>query len=375
MAKVMIVGSLADSLVHFRGDLLELLVSQGHAVTAVAARHDPLQNMIVADVRAALEHLGVRYMPIHMSRRTVSLRDDLATFENLRKLLRAESPDVMLTYTMKPVVYGSLAASASRSTRVYALITGVGSVLATPESRERLTGRALVGLLKLALRRSTVIFQNPDDRSLFRQLRIVRDQRTEIVHGSGVNLRRYLPQPMPAGAPVFLMLSRLHREKGIVEYWEAAKRVKNDHPDVRFQLGGPIDDSEYSLCKHLFDELLTGGVVEYLGTLQDVRPALGACSVFVLPSYHEGMPHSVLEAMATGRPIITTDTPGCRETVVGEQNGYLVPPRDASALAEAMERIISRCDRERMGAASLAIAREKFDVDLVNRHMLRIMGL
>ena len=237
-------------------------------------------------------------------------------------------------------------------------------------------------LYALALRQARVVFfQNPDDEALFRRLGLVGSgQFVQRINGSGVKLSHYAPAPFPASPPVtFLMISRLLRDKGVVEYVEAARAVRATNPEARFRLLGGLDPNPSAIKKEELAAWQAEGIIEYLGTVQDVRPALAACHVYVLPSYAEGTPRSVLEAMATGRPILTTDVPGCRETVNPGSNGVLVKARDAGALAEGMRGMIERAKSpgtlETMGQASRELAEQKFDVRAVNRVILDSMGL
>ena len=196
-----------------------------------------------------------------------------------------------------------------------------------------------------------------------------------VVNGSGIDLAEYAVAPVPA-APRFLLIARLLGDKGVREYAEAARRLRRQHPQARFSLVGWIDDSPDAIAQRELDGWVAEGALEFLGRLADVRPAIAAASVYVLPSYHEGTPRTVLEAMAMGRAIITTDAPGCRETVMEGNNGLLIPVRSVPALVEAMERFIAEPGlAERMGRRSRQVAEAKYDVRKVNAVMLREMGI
>ena len=200
------------------------------------------------------------------------------------------------------------------------------------------------------------------------------ERETHIVNGSGIDLDHFAPAPLPE-KPSFLMIARLLKDKGIREFAAAAKRLKADHPDVPITLVGYLDPSPDSLTQAELDDLIGHGI-DYKGALADVRPAIAEASIYVLPSYREGTPRSVLEAMAMGRAIITTDAPGCRETVEHETNGLLVDPRNSEALYEAMLRLLREPDlAARMGPRSRAIAEAKYDVHKVNAEMIRHAGL
>jgi glycosyltransferase involved in cell wall biosynthesis len=285
----------------------------------------------------------------------------------------------VLVYAAKPVVYGLTAARLARVRLRAAMITGVGSALA---GGSRLRRRALASLLRrlyaVALGQAHVVFfQNPDDERLFRSMGLIGDgHRVVRINGSGVDLERFSPAPLLPPPITFLMIGRLIRDKGVREYVEAARRVHRAHPGARFQLLGPLDENPSAIRPRQLEAWREEGTVEYLGTTRDVRPFLARAHVLVLPSYGEGMPRSVLEAMAMGRAVITTDVPGCRETVEGGRNGLLVPVRDAGALAEGMLRLLADPGQlEPMGRQGRAMAEERFDVHTVNRTILAAMGL
>ncbi|HET9427624.1 MAG TPA: glycosyltransferase family 4 protein, partial [Allosphingosinicella sp.] len=222
---------------------------------------------------------------------------------------------------------------------------------------------------------TAILFQNPDDRDHFRALGLLpRNRPVTVVNGSGIDLARFAPAPLPDG-PIFLMISRLLGDKGVREYGEAAIRLKRAYPEATFRLVGYFDQSPDALSQAELDRMVEGGV-EFVGRLDDVRPAIAACSIYVLPSYREGTPRSVLEAMAMGRPIVTTDAPGCRETVETGINGFLVPPRQVGPLAQAMERFITQPDLiARMGSESRALAERKYEVNAVSRSIIEAAGL
>uniref|UniRef100_UPI0025E396F7 sugar transferase n=1 Tax=Deinococcus sp. TaxID=47478 RepID=UPI0025E396F7 len=313
---------------------------------------------------------------ISLERTGLSLRRDGRDLLALRTRLHALQPDLVLAYTIKPVVYGLIAARAAGVKRRYALVTGLGYSFQGAGMRRRLLSALTAGLYRTALHGARrVIFQNPDDWALFVERKLVTVAQTALVNGSGVDLNQFAPVPLPE-APVFLLIARLLRDKGISEYVEAARQVRARHPQARFQLVGPLDPSPDSYTQADLDAWQAEGVIEYLGELRDVRPALAECRIYVLPSYREGTPRTVLEAMALGRPVITTDAPGCRETVTEGVNGFLVPVGDAGALADRMDALIGDpALAARMGAAGLALARQKYDVELVNRSMLVALEL
>ena len=222
-----------------------------------------------------------------------------------------------------------------------------------------------------------MFFQNPDNQAFFNSHGLAGSASQQVlINGSGVNLEQFTPSPPDVDRPTFLLIARLLIDKGIREYAAAARLVKAAHPNARFLLLGPTDQSPMSLPSAEYEAWQREGVIEYLGTTDDVRPHIRAASVYVLPSYHEGTPRSTLEAMAIGRAVITTDVSGCRETVTQGDNGLLVPARDAEALADAMITLINQPDRVlAMGRASRRMVEERFDVYKVNRTILETLGI
>jgi glycosyltransferase involved in cell wall biosynthesis len=290
--------------------------------------------------------------------------------------MRRIRPTATLPYTVKPVVYGTLAAWFAGVPHRFALVTGLG--YAFTGDRQKTVAKIIGFLYRAALGRAhKVFFQNPDDEQHFRALGILPARiASVVVNGSGVDLDVYRFHPLPDSQPVFLMIGRLLGDKGVREYVEAAHRVKASFPHARFQLVGWIDENPNAVSQAELDAWVGSGDIEFLGKLADVRPAIQASSIYVLPSYREGTPRTVLEAMAMGRPVITTDAPGCRETVVDGDNGYLVPVQSVDALERAMRRFIDDPTlAARMGSRSRAITETKYDVRKVNQAMLGEMGI
>jgi glycosyltransferase involved in cell wall biosynthesis len=364
MAHILIIGSLAESLVNFRGDLIRHLVKQGHRVTA-AAPAGP------AWVDVELAEFGARRITVRMERTGTSVVRDLRFLVELIACFRKERPDTVLAYTIKPVVYGALAAKLAGVPVMAAMITGLGFAFAPPTSVRQAIVRVLArGLYRVTMQcTSIVFFQNPDDEADFKRSGLLRaKQRIVRTNGSGVNLERFGRKPLPAGPLQFLMIARLLTDKGVREYLSAAREVKQAHPEVAFHLVGPFDTNPAAIAPAEIDSAGSRGDVLYHGETDDVRPFLQQCHVYVLPSYREGTPRSVLEALAVGRPVITTDAPGCRETVVPGENGLLVSPRQVAPLVAAMIRLIKmdRSELRCMADASYRLAQTRYDVLVVN---------
>jgi glycosyltransferase involved in cell wall biosynthesis len=371
MARVVVIASYAPSLIRFREHLLRALQAAGHEVTAVAPAD--------AETAARLADLGVAFLPCPLERAGMNPLHDLAYLVRLVRILRTMRPDAMLAYTVKPVIWGLLAGRLASIRHRFALITGLGyAFTAQGQGRSR---SALASLLSALYRQSlqgcrVVFFQNPDDQREFAVRRhLATGQRTVVVNGSGVDLETYRLRPPPAGIS-FLLVARLLRDKGIREYVAAARMVRHDHPEVSFRLAGWLDPNPAAISAEELASWTASGDIEYLGVLTDVRPALADCAVYVLPSYREGTPRTVLEAMATGRPVITTDVPGCRETVRNGENGFLVPAADPVALADAMTRFIEHPGLvNTMGTASRRIAEQRYNAVEVARVMVEAMGI
>ncbi|NMG73938.1 glycosyltransferase family 4 protein [Aromatoleum diolicum] len=369
--RFLLIAGFPDSLLHFRGPLISALQERGLEVHVAAPDLSP-----GSELHSKLQARGLVIHSIPLRRTGMNPVADFATLVRLWKLMLAIRPSWVLGYTVKPVIYGSVAARLAGVPRRFALITGLGYAFQGERQRKGL--RSLVqGLYGLALRGTNkVFFQNPDDEGLFRSEGILSSAVPSVVlNGSGVNVAEYAVAPVPA-TPHFLLIARLLGDKGVREYAEAAKRLRAHHPEAVFSLVGWIDSNPDAIGQDELDQWVKDGTLNYLGRLSDVRPAIAAASVYVLPSYREGTPRTVLEAMAMGRAIVTTDAPGCRETVVDGDNGFLVPVKSVDRLAAAMGRFICEAGlAERMGQRSRLLAEQKYDVDKVNARMLVEMGI
>lgn len=367
--KIAVLGGLAESLVNFRGPLLANMVREGHEVIACA--HG--ENSTVA---SALKKLGVTYQGIRIERTGLNPVKDLHTLGQLYGFFKKISPDIALSYTIKPVIYGSLAAYMAGVSNIFSIITGLGYAFTEQSLKHRAVRIAAEKMYRAALRvNKAVFFQNTDDLALFADSGLVSPDKQVLINGSGVDLDYFGKAPLD-NQPVFLLIARLLKDKGIIEYMHAAKILKKCYPKAIFRLLGPFDSNPSAINKYLIREWQGAGIIEYLGETSDVRPYIKEANIYVLPSYREGTPRTVLEAMAMGRPVITTDAPGCRETVIDGESGFLVPVKDIDALANAMERFILQPELiEKMGRRSRELAEEKYDVHMVNAVILRTMGL
>ncbi|EIL91146.1 group 1 glycosyl transferase [Rhodanobacter spathiphylli B39] len=367
----MIIASFSDSIVRFRGELIAEMINRGVSV------HVAAPGLKTGENRRELEGLGAFVHDFRLDRTGLNPFKDTVSFFSLFVLMRSLRPRAVMSYTAKPVIYGSIAAWLARVPRRFALITGLGYAFGDDRSTTAIS--TVIRLMyRYALAKvSRVFFQNKDDATLFAQLGILSSRLpVTIVNGSGVDLTTFTPHPIRSGPLRFLMIARLLGDKGTREFAAAARVVRRQFPLTEFALVGWIDRNPDSIAQEELNEWVSNGDVEFVGRLEDVRPAIAACSVYVLPSYREGTPRSVLEAMAMGRAIITCDAPGCRETVVDGYNGFLVPVKSVDQLVIAMSRFISEPGLVlSMGARSRLLAEEKYDVKMVNSIMLQGMGI
>lgn len=367
--KILVLSSHTPSLFWFRMDMMKNFLELGHTVIAVAQENEQTW----AD--RFLEQ-GIEYKQVFVNRNGINPLSDLRTLNELNKLIKEINPDKLFVYQAKTIVYGTLAASHNKITEVYQLVAGLGSVFRGDGLKNKILVKILEFQYRIAFKRSKkVIFQNEDDLNLLLKRNLLKKNQIEKINGSGVNLEKFQPLPLPK-EPAFLYIGRLIRDKGVMEYLEACKILKSKYNRVRCILVGPFDTNHSALQPEDLDYFITNGIVKYYGEIEDVRPYIAQCSTYVLPSYHEGTPKTVLEAMAMGRAVITTDAPGCRETVIDGVNGFLVEVKNVTQLVEKMELLMHNPQlNERMGNECLKMVRDKFDVRMVNAEICKIMGL
>lgn len=371
MATFCLVGALPRSIYNFRGDLLKAISKNGYTLQALAAPAG------LNEIRQ-IEALGASYQTIPVSRNSLNPLDDLKTLMALFVYFRRSHVSHVLAYTIKPVIWSGIALRFDRTTKFTALITGLGFSFEGNGFLRRALTLLVSWLYRFSLvRADKVIFQNSDDMRCFLARRIVNASKCHVVSGSGVSVDYFDYKGLPEPPISFLLIARLLNEKGIRFYVDAAKKVKQLYPQVSFKLLGPFDPSPDAIRRSDVVLWQDSGVIEYLGEAEDVRPHIEACHVFVLPSYYgEGLPRTILEAMSVGRPVLTTDNVGCRDTVVSGENGFLVPVKDADALAKRMIWFIEHPDLiSVMGAASRKMAEDRYDVHKINKQLLDIMDI
>lgn len=368
--KIVIIGAYPNSIIGFRGPLIRTFVEAGHEVTVMTAA---ATENVVAQVTA----LGATFRPYHVERNGLNPIADLKTCLDIKKALELLQPDHVLAYTIKPIIWGGVAARLTGFKNFHAMITGLGYAFEKGSFIRNSVNFIVKHLYKFSLAKAkSVIFQNQDNRKLFVDLGLVNDSKCFRVFGSGVDIDEYQQQPLPEQEPTFLLIARLLGDKGIREFAGAAKIVKLRYPKVKFQLLGPYDSSPDKITVSEISQWQSAGHLEYLGETDNVIPFIQACHIYTLPSYHEGLPRTVLEAMSIGRPILTTDTSGCRDTVVNGENGWLVPTRDIDLLASRMIWFIEHPEHwQSMANTSRKMVQDKFNVKQVNAAISHIMGL
>ncbi len=367
--KIAVISSHTSSLFCFRIDMMKNFIAQGYQVLAVGqASEQEWQDKF-------MQH-GIQYRQVFVERNGMNPLNDLKTLRELKRLLKEEQPQKIFCYQAKTIIYTCLAAKKNKIKEVYTLIAGLGSGFRNNSFKGKLIRLVMTLEYKKSLKYSNrIMFQNEDDMSVFLKKKIVKSDKCFIINGSGVDIGKFAVVPFPK-TPTFLMISRLIKDKGLIEYLKACEMVKQQFPTVRCLLVGPFDSNPSAIQPTELRTYIDKGVVEYFGEQEDVRPYIAQASVFVLPSYHEGTPKTVLENMACGRAIITTDAPGCRETVKDGKNGWLVPIKNVDAIVEKMTDFILNPNRaEEMGKKGRILVEEKYDVNKVNQSINSIMNL
>jgi glycosyltransferase involved in cell wall biosynthesis len=344
-------------LVNFRGRVIQALVQDGHRVVLVANEDVPL---------AQVAALGAEFVQWDVAPRGTNLWREVGVMRSLTRIYKRIGPHIAFQFTIKPVMYGGIVAAVT-GVRCISVITGLGYLFLADNWKSKL-GKALY---RLTLNRSREVwFLNGDDRAFFDRARLTGRLPVRTLPGEGIDLGHFARAPLPPsdGRFVFLMIARLVKDKGVLEFAAAARRVRQQHPQAVFQLLGPsYSANAMSVPMETVDAWAKEGIVEYLGSTDDVRTAIAAAHCVVLPSYREGMPRTLMEAAAMGRPAIATDVTGCRDVVVAGRTGLLCRPQDADSLAEACMDLLGhdRARLEAMADEAYALAREQFDDRIV----------
>ena len=351
---------------NFRSGLIKALQAEGHEVFAIAPKDEYSQKLV--------DELGIEFYPIQIDNKGSNPIKDFMLIQGYKTLFKKVKPDIILQYTIKPNIYGSIAAK-SLNIPTINNVSGLGTIFINPKSITSRIGRLLY---KYAFQfPKKVFFQNPDDQKLFIENKLVSKSITDVLPGSGVNLEKFKFTPKKKTNPfIFLMISRALYDKGLVEYVEAAKLILKKHSNVEFQLLGTLDYSKGSIPKPLFQSWVDDRIINYLGTTDDVASKIINADCIVLPSYREGTPKTLLEALAIGRPIVTTNVPGCKETVIDGENGYLCEVKNSANLANKMIEMLGLEGNKliSMSVKSRGLAEAKFDDRIVYKQYINTIN-
>tara|TARA_R110002033_G_scaffold67710_1_gene118757 strand:+ start:1023 stop:2150 length:1128 start_codon:yes stop_codon:yes gene_type:complete len=373
---IIIIGTVASSFLGFRADLIKILIQKNHIVYAFTSEYT---NSELEKIKL----LGAIPVTYEQKRGGLNPLVDVISTYLLTNKIKAIAPDLVFSYFSKPVIFGTLAARWAKVPKVIGMLEGLGYTFTKQPKglikRTQLIKQIQIALYRISLPRlDTLIFLNPDDPNDLLEEYSIKVRKVEILGGIGLNLDDYSYSNNYPKNPVFIFIARLLAEKGIHDYIAAAKIVKNIYPQARFVVLGAIDKVALgALTEVELRQVIKASIIEYPGHVNNVSDWITKSSVFVLPSYYrEGVPRSTQEAMAIGRPIITTDVPGCRETVVDGVNGFLVEKWNPKALAEKMIYFIEHPEQiKEMGDESYKLAQEKFDADKVNKRLINMLGL
>lgn len=369
--RVALIAPQCNSLLNFRGDLIQHLLDKGYEVYTLAPEYPE-------EFDRKIWEKGAKTLTYRVNRKSLNPFGDLVTTWDLYNILKKNNIDLIIPYTIKPVIYGSLAANLG-GIPVVSMITGLGLTFSKSSRKAKILELISKSLYKFALTNNkTVIFQNRDDQQLFLDKKIVKNiDQTLVVNGSGVNLNRYTfrVNKKDHNNLKFVFMARLLKEKGIGYFIEAAIALKKEFPEAEFHvLGGGSPATSKRFIEKL-NELNSKNIMHYHGFTSNVSEFLGACDVFVLPTYYrEGIPRSILEALSVGLPVITTDMPGCKETIEADKNGILIEPRSQESLTQAMRYFLENPSKvEEMGLESRKLAETKFDVNIINEQLLKVI--
>lgn len=374
---IIIIGTVSSYLYSFRKDLITSLIKQGHTVYTFITDNEEksLDN---------IRRLGALPIVYKLSRGGLNPITDISNTFSLYKKIKSINPDVVISYSAKPVIFGSLAAKAAKTKKVIGMIEGLGYAF-TDQPRGLTYKTKIIKQVQILLYKASLpiidslIFLNPDDPKDLLLLNNIKVKDFHILGAIGLNLNEYPRMPLPSNIKnkIFLFIGRLLKEKGIYEYIQAAKIVKQSYPDTKFVVLGSIDESNLgALSQDELSMLIADGIIDYPGQVDNVVDWIANSDVFVLPSYREGVPRSTQEAMAIGRAVITTDVPGCRETVINGVNGFIVEKWNPEALAEKMIYFIENPEQiVIMGNESYKIAQENFDANKVNQRLLKMIRI
>ncbi len=348
--------------------LAEAIKNRGNEILLVSPKGEYAERLISS---------GYRHISFPLQRRSINPLTELWSLLKLVQLYKVEKPDIVHNFTTKCIIYGSIAAHKNDIGQIVNSVTGMGYAF----SGDQWIRRFLRAIIKLLYRKTLVgtqvLFQNPNDRDEFISERLVTEEQTILIRSSGVNLEKFSYTPEPDGVPLIILAGRLLYDKGVVEYVEAARIIKNRKIPARFALvGKPDPENPSSIPIEKLKSWHNEGAIEWWGWKEEMSQVYHQASIVCLPSYREGVPKSLIEAAAAGRPIVTTDTPGCRDVVQEGVNGFIVPVRSTRELAEALQILIMDKDlRQKMGREGQLIAGRDFDLRNVLLAVLEVYNI
>lgn len=361
MKKIFLIASKSDMVITFRKALIKYLQSNGCEVGVIAQ-----DNNREEDIRA----LGVSFFCVEQDNRALNPFSMIKYQKEITKILVKEKPDTVFTFQLKPNIFGVKAAKKAGIKNIFSMVEGAGDVFINNTLKWKLIRFVVCKLYKSAFKHvKKVFFLNNDDKTEFLERKLVKQEQCEIIHGIGVDLDYFAFKPIKS-YKTFLMVARMLKTKGVYEYCQCARIVKQKYPDAVFNYLGAEGTVKLSDIQEYIDD----GSIHYLGVAKDVRPYLEDCSVFVLPSYREGISMSIMEAEATGRAILTSDNVGCRDAIVDGDNGFLVTKTDYQALAgKCCEFIINQQKIVEMGKNSRKLAENQFDCNIINQRIYEVI--
>lgn len=367
--KILICASHGGTLTNFRGDLIKEMVAKGHEVICTSV--EPASVM-----EDEIQSFGAKYYSISGTRTGINFIQNLRELWAYQVAFYKLKPDICFLYMSKPIAYGGIAAILNRIKHINVFVTGLEIVFYSEGIKNKMVRFILKTFYRgIHKKCENIFFMNRDDFNKMKQFHLIEEDKAVFVNGSGVNTEIFKKEEMAAEDRV-CMTARLVYSKGIREYAQAAKIIRSRFKEVEFLLVGAMDENPEAIKEEELKEILKEGNIKYCGFAKDVRPYLKACTIFVLPSYHEGNGRSIVEAEALGRPIITTDAPGCRDTVIPGYNGFLIPVRNSEALAEKIELLLLNKELKfSMAENSYKLCRERFDVKKINKIILEKMKL
>lgn len=364
------VGNHAGHFLTHRLPVMQAIRDAGYEVhVAASADADKLENLMVPDAINKIRSMGFIYHPIPIKRSNLGLSGEIRLMFHIYQLFTTLKPDLVYLATIKPVLYGGILARLTQIPAVISMVTGLGYVFLATGLKATLLRAGVKTAYRLALGHTNmrVILQNPDDQAAFIQQKLTSAEKTVVIRGAGADIQHFTPASPPSGIPLVILPSRMLWDKGVSEFVNAATQLRQDGVQARFALVGDTDPSNLSAISR--DQLQCwhdSGIVEWWGWRDDMLEIFRQAHIICLPSYREGMPKALIEAAACGKPIITTDVPGCREIVRDNFNGLLVPARNIDKLTEALKRLIENHDlRTQMGIRSREIVEKEFSTQMI----------